>query len=158
MENIVRLALGTKFKPEDIDNILLICQKTDNLEVAVSMLLGLYVEPTFNQYAEDDSYYTNKEFVSYDPFKDKVTFKGNRVTKVYAWFKKDVEAIEENIISNTSYVNDAMSETKFKGTRDEFEDMFTRKEWKRTVNDKAETSTTYSYNWKKEEISYALAE
>lgn len=158
MENIVRVALATKFKPEDVDNILLICEKTDNMSIAVEMLLGLYVEPKFADEAKDDDYYTNRVFLSYDPFKDKVTFSGNRVDKTYAWFLKGALPIDDNVVSEHSYANDAMKQIGFKEDRDKFESLYERKLWKQKVREKAETSTTSSMSWRRDEMSYALAE
>tara|TARA_R110000772_G_scaffold62137_1_gene139593 strand:- start:7863 stop:8339 length:477 start_codon:yes stop_codon:yes gene_type:complete len=158
MDKLIRVALATKFKQEDVENILLICEKTDNISVAVEILLGLYEEPKFADEAKDDEYYTNRVFLSYDPFKDKVTFSGNRVIKTYAWFLKGALPIDDNVVSEHSYANDAMKEKNFKGDRDEFESLYERKLWKQDVREKAETSTTSSYNWIKEEKTYELAE
>lgn len=149
MQNsIFRVALATKFKEEDIDRILLICSKTENLPVAIEILLGIYEEPIINKMAKDNTQYRNRVFVDYCPFSDKVTYKANRVKSDDAWFLKDDDAIETNIVYAGYYTSDAMKRANFKGSEEEFLKKYERKVWKETVNEKTEESTISLRNWR----------
>lgn len=145
--SIEKVALATKFKEEDLDSILLICSKTENSSIAISMLLGIYEEPKFKSTAEDTESHTNRQFVSYCPFKDKVTYSTNKVNKVYAWFKKGDELTEKNIASNQSWYDDAMASLNFTGSRTEFEKIYHKVAYKVDVEENRTETTCNSSSW-----------
>jgi len=47
MEKLIKCALGTKFKTEQLDSVMEVINATPNPSVAVEILLGLYEEPFF---------------------------------------------------------------------------------------------------------------
>jgi hypothetical protein len=129
MENLIRVALGTKFPEEHIDNILLVSNATGNSRVAVEVLLGVYERPIIKERIVDTSNYgdrVNRVFLSYDIFKEEVKYQYNVAKRKSAWFDKECkELTEENIISKKSYTEDASSEVGM--TRSEFTSKY---EWK----------------------------
>ena len=114
---LLRVALETKFNPEDIDNVLKVISATGNSSVASTILLGKYKEPEFLPHCKDCSRKVNKTFMGYDPFKCEVVYTYNSITNKQAWFKVGDEPID--------------SEDKFKT----FKENYTWKTWKSTISD-----------------------
>lgn len=111
MENIIRIALSTKFKEDQLDSIIAIANATANNLVAVEILLGTYKEPAIGQFAGDTDTKHNRTFESYDRFTDKVYYTYNAVSKKKAWFKKGTtEFTKENIASSSTWNDDAVKE------------------------------------------------
>lgn len=111
MENIIRIALSTKFKEDQLDSVIAIANATANELVAVEILLGTYKEPAISQFAGDTDTKHNRTFESYDRFTDKVHYIYNAVSKKKAWFEKGTtEFTKENIASSTMWDSEAVKE------------------------------------------------
>ena len=73
MNNILRVALGTVFPKEQIDNVLEVINATPSPDVATAILLGIYVHPAL----QADAVIINDKdctFVSYNKWDDKVNY------------------------------------------------------------------------------------
>lgn len=109
--NIIRIALSTKFKEDQLDSIIAIANATANNLVAVEILLGTYKEPAISAFAGDTESKHNRTFESYDRFTDRVHFTYNAISKKRAWFKKGTtEFTKENIASSSTWDFDAVKE------------------------------------------------
>ena len=77
---IVSYALSMTFGSEKAPLLAEICEATPNATMAIEKLLGIYEEPIINAVAHPDceKYHIDKEFVSYDAWKNRVHFKGKR--------------------------------------------------------------------------------
>lgn len=69
-----------------------LAQATDNYEVAMAVILGIYEQPVIAQFS---SVYKDAEFVSYDKYRDKVHFKYQKKVKKGDYFPISVR--EEDI-------------------------------------------------------------
>lgn len=123
-ETLMRTALSTKYKDSDISNIMRVATSTGNAQLAIAMLLDLYVEPEINKYIaigdpktlKGDNQRRDLQLVQYNPFTDIVTYRyfGNKCTS--AWVPReeyDDEKISmENysIITKTRWYDDAAKE------------------------------------------------
>ena len=162
MENIVRVALATKFKEEDLDNILLIAHGTGNLEVACEMLLGAYEQPYYPEQIVDSDNRANRIAIAFDPFKREIEYKYNSITIKRGWVKKEVmknEDFEENkenyVFSTKTWKDDVAKE--FNITEKELEETSKLIELSRTISDRTSTGTMNLSQWLNHD-TYALAE
>ena len=77
---ITSYALSMSFAAEKAPLLTEICEQTPNAITAIETLLGIYEEPFINPVAHEkcEMAYIDKEFVSYEKWKDRVTFKAKR--------------------------------------------------------------------------------
>ena len=162
MENIIKVALATRFKQEDIDNIMFIAVGTGNVEVACEMLLGTYEQPYYPEVVVDSDNRANRVAIAFDPFKEEVEYKYNSITIKRGWVKKDVmdkEDFEENkekyVFSTKTWKDDVARE--FKITEEELEETSKLIELSREISDKTNNATMSLSQWNKLD-TYALAE
>jgi len=150
--SILRVALETKFNKEDIENVLKVISNSDNVEIATEILLGIYKEPVFKQFAKlNEDARTNIEFLSYNPFKNRVNYTYNQIITEKRWFKKTEKVfIQENAVSRSHWSDDAAKEL------DMTEEEFTKLHSKEIID--ANVSAMKSEGWasapKWEETSY----
>ena len=78
--NIISYALSVTFGSEKAPLLAEICEATPNSVFAIERLLGIDEPPFMNDMPHPDceKSYIDKEFVSYDIWKDRVHFKGMR--------------------------------------------------------------------------------
>ena len=99
-KSIESIALESKFNKENIPALLSIVNATENPQIALEILLGIYQQPSIFTVANDSSDEKNRTFLSFEPVNSKVSYSYNRVFTKEAWFKKDEENLsEENIVS-----------------------------------------------------------
>ena len=93
MSKILEIALSTKFNAEQIPGLMEVMINTPNVELATEILLGLYEEPTIDEYSIID----NKlcKFVRYNKWGNDVTYTYTTVKVKRIYVKKDVP--EESI-------------------------------------------------------------
>jgi len=77
---IVSYALSVTFGSEKAPLLAEVCEATPNAAIAIEKLLGIYEEPFIEPSAHPDceKNHIDKEFISYDIWKDRVHFKGKR--------------------------------------------------------------------------------
>lgn len=77
---IASYALSMTFGSEKAPLIAEICEATPNAVMAIEKLLGIYEDPIINAVAHEkcDMAYIDKEFISYDPWKDQLKYKAKR--------------------------------------------------------------------------------
>jgi hypothetical protein len=108
VSSVFGAALSTEFKREQIKDLLRVSQATGNIHVAIEILLGLYVEPEFpvNPTKYKNASQQNIEFVSYDPFTDRVNYRYKRAMGKDGWVDKQTQ----KMVSERYYPSDAMEE------------------------------------------------
>lgn len=109
--SIITIALSTKFTPEQIEGVLEIVNATPNPEVAVAVLLGIYVKPelpktpgNLSRFSEDKRDIT---FVSYDKYDDHIGYTYKTMKMKKGWIENGLTVDAANIVSTNRYVEDA---------------------------------------------------
>ena len=96
MEQILRVALGTIFPKENIDNILEVIHATPSHDVATAILLGIYEEPAL----QPDAVINDKDctLVSYNKWNDQVRYSYlvNDTKHIYIAKDTDTKLITED--------------------------------------------------------------
>lgn len=96
MNNILRVALGTVFPKEQIDNVLEVINATPSPDVATLILLGIYEEPAI----EDNAVISDKNctIVSYNKWTDQVRYSYlvNDTKHIYVAKDTDTSLITED--------------------------------------------------------------
>lgn len=148
--NIIKIALSTKFNSADIDSIIAVAEATENVNVAISILLGTYKEPALGKCAGDSETGHNRTFLRYDRFTDKVYFTFKPVSVKKAWFKKETtELTKENAVSFESWESKAVEELKCEDYK-ELRDSYKYEIYETTVSDKVSESYMTSQKWQEE--------
>lgn len=99
MKTIQEIALGTIFPKEQINTILEIVNATQNPQVAVELLLGIYEQPYIAKYVEHPDKGT-LSLIEYDKFRDKVYYTYIRKKKVGIYVDKTAD---ESLINADNY-------------------------------------------------------
>lgn len=109
--SIITIALSTKFTPEQIEGVLEIVNATPNPEVAVAVLLGIYVKPelpktpgNLSRFSEDKRDIT---FVSYDKYDDQIGYTYKTMKMKKGWIENGVTVDPANISNTNRYIEDA---------------------------------------------------
>lgn len=148
MNKIIEFALSTKFG-KDIEPIMEILQATGNAPVAAEMLLGIYKEPEILCkdciLCNDQDNKTDIEYVSYNRFKDEVTYKYHRVIRKEAWFKKGDMPHKDYIVSERYWAEDAAKQVGL--NVDEFKETYERLMYFTEIEEHYSTSTMSSGYW-----------
>lgn len=99
MKTIQEIALGTIFPKEQANTILEIVNATENPEVGLKMLLGIYEQPYIAQYVDhpEKKLLTFKE---YDKFKDRVSYTYVRRKQTGIYVNKNAD---ESLINADNY-------------------------------------------------------
>ena len=112
--SIIEIALGTKFNPEQIAGVLELINATPNAQVALEVILGVYVEPVVPNTPEDmsrfPSNYRNIKFISYDKYTNQVEYSYNTMLLTKGWIEIGLDIDRANIVSNRDWSNDAAKE------------------------------------------------
>jgi hypothetical protein len=148
---IQRVALGTKF--QELGGLEEIISATPNPEVAIELLLGIYVDPQINEVpAEFNMNHQNIEFVSYDKFRLEMTYRYQYAATKWYWFAKDVtEFVPANAVAEGSYSIDAVA--KYNKDNDcnlsleEFKQLFVCKCIVVSVSDEVKTACISLSHW-----------
>jgi hypothetical protein len=98
MEKLIKCALGTKFKTEQIDAVMEVINGTPNPQVATEILLGIYEEPLF----ADKHTISNREckFESFDKWTNQVSHSYVKNKQVYIYIKKGTD---KSLINKDNY-------------------------------------------------------
>jgi hypothetical protein len=96
MDKILKVALGTIFPKENIDNILEVIHATPSSDVATAILLGIYEEPAL----QPDAVINDKDctLVSYNKWNDQVRYSYlvNDTKHIYIAKDTDTKLITED--------------------------------------------------------------
>ena len=96
MDQILRVALGTIFPKENIDNILEVINATPSSDVATAILLGIYEKPTI----EDNAVISEKDctFLGYNKWSNEVhySYLVNDTKHIYVAKDTDTSLITED--------------------------------------------------------------
>lgn len=150
MNKIIKLAL-TQATPT-LEALLEIIAATPNPEVATEILLGIYEDPLIGEPGpEMDKQYHNIKFLSYDKFKEQVSFQYTRVQKTTGWVPINMEHPTVNdIVSTKSWVEDAFNNNPSGcATMEEFGLKHKRTTFIVKVTDEVEKTYTSLTNWHK---------
>jgi len=100
MEKLIKCALGTKFKTEQLDSVMEVINATPNPSVAVEILLGLYEEPFFvsRRTVRDIEYI----FQSFDKWSNQVSYTYTRNKKITIYIKKGTD---KSLINKDNYMD-----------------------------------------------------
>ena len=153
LSKIQKIALGTIFNPSQMEALEQVLNATSNPEVAIELLLGVYEQPYINAIpAEFNQNHQNIEFVSYDKFKDEVTYRYQYASTKYHWFAKEVkDFIVPNSVAEGSYSVDAVAQ--YNKTFDceisleDFKRMFISKSIVVSVDEKVQTNSVSLSQW-----------
>lgn len=99
MKTIQEIALGTIFPKEQVNTILEIVNATENPEIAIKVLLGIYEEPYVAKHVEHPEKGI-ATFKWYDKFKDRVWYSYQRKKTKAIYVDKNVD---ESIIDVDNY-------------------------------------------------------
>ena len=126
---------------------------TEQQEVAMHIVLGEYEAPHVNEQSEKlGKNYTNTFALSYNPLTNEVTFQFNPSEIKSGWIANELiekggEISVENFISTKYWVEDAMSDIKFEGTRQDFNRLFTKHDIVVGTSSRVETSKIDLDKW-----------
>ena len=98
MEKLIKCALGTKFKTEQLNDIMEVINGTPNPTVATEILLGLYEEPTFSY----NHMINNREctFEGFDKWTNQVSYSYLRNKQVRIYINKGTD---KSLINKDNY-------------------------------------------------------
>lgn len=125
--SILTIALASKFTTEQVNSILEVVHATNNPDVAIEILLGIYEEPKLPMEPVNprkfDSTKRNMLLTSYDKFSEQVSYQYYTMKTKFGWIEKGVTVDLANIVSTRRYSEDAAAELKltpdaFKSTHD----------------------------------------
>jgi len=119
---ILKLALASKFKEENIDAILEVVNATANPSVAASILLDIYIRPELSSIAKDTIGKVNRTFISVDYINDRVNYSYNSRYYNEGYCLKSIETpIKEDLLKEY-YKEDCIK--KLEITREEFDNLY----------------------------------
>ena len=153
LSKLQKVALGTIFNATQMEALEQVLNATPNPEVAIELLLGVYEQPKINEIpAEFNINHQNIEFVSYDKFKDEVTYRYQYASTKYHWFAKEVkEFTVANSVAEGSYSVDAVAQYNktfdYGLSLDEFKKMFICKCIVTCVDEKVQTNSISLSHW-----------
>jgi hypothetical protein len=148
MDKLIRVALATKFKEEDLENILFIANATGNAPIACEMLLGVFEHPVVPEFAFDSDNRKNRELTNYSVFSDTVNFTYNQVSTKQAWFMKDeLEPTEENMVSSEYYSEEAWKESGKYNSEKHFKEWCEKKTYFRKVSERKSNGSCTLGQW-----------
>lgn len=144
---IERIALSTKFSPEEIDILLQISNATSNPLVCIELLLGIYQERDINPTAKDISNEQNRTFISYDCIKDEVSYSYNRIETKSGYINIGTEnPTVEDFITTKGYYEDEIAES-VGLTKQEFNSKYVKTTIVTKTFDEIRYSITSLSNW-----------
>ena len=78
MNKIMKALLQAKFPTLNVEDLFEVINSTSNPEIATEVLCGLYEAPKIEGFAKDTNSEVNRVFLSYDKYKNKVTYSYNK--------------------------------------------------------------------------------
>lgn len=153
LSKLQKIALGTMFNANQMEALEQVLNATHNPEVAIELLLGVYEQPKINEIpAEFNINHQNIEFVSYDKFKDEVTYRYQYASTKYHWFAKEVkDFVVTNSVAEGSYTSDAVAQYNktfdCEISLDEFKKMFICKCIVVSVDERVQTNSVSLSQW-----------
>ena len=149
MNKIINAALSTKFKGVNVETLMEVINATGNAIVATELILGAYEAPVIPAlpvkgyiYKEDK----NTLFVSYDKFKDEITYSYNRQNVREGWVKNDVENPQvDALLYENYYVGEAAKKAGL--AEDDFKAQYTKISFDLGLETRLRTRECSLNNW-----------
>jgi hypothetical protein len=154
----------------NVDQLLQVAEATENPEIAIEILLGVYEMPEIRSTSNKDrinNEYPSNRFVSFNPMTNRVTFEHNMTKTDYGWFLPDADASKDNVISKAGYNDDEkaladycnLTGANIDNTRKNFRSILARKKYIVEILPDKTTSDCELSNWQSADWieNYALA-
>jgi len=142
---LIKLALEGKFDDSQLSSILDVINMSQNRVVTTLILLGKFEEPKFQKTLPDMDPKVDIKFDHYDSINDRIHYSYLNRSYREAWFKKDTEKVEENIVSTSRYSGDAAKELEI--SREELIQNYTYAQYNITINNKISNDYMSSDRW-----------
>ena len=149
MENIIKAYLALKFPEADMTTLYKVIAATGNEAVATEMLAGLYVEAILIQQSiKRSKNEINPTFISFDPFKNEVTYSYFSRESVEVWQKSGEELLtwETRKTGPKAYYGRDLA-TELGITPDEVSENWSKVYIYGPISEIASTSVTNLSNW-----------
>ena len=144
--SIESIALESKFNKENIPALLTVVNATENPQIALEILLGIYQYPDIFTVANDSNEEKKRTFVSFEPIGSKVTYSYYPVSTKEAWFKKGEENLSEENIVSTKYWSSGVAD-ELGISEKEVREIYAHKTYETTVSTDISVRTVSLQEW-----------
>lgn len=134
LSKIQKVALRSIYNADQMNALEEILSATPNPEVAIELLLNVYEQPEINEVDSlNEPSQLDRTFVSYDKFRDEVTYSYIYAKTKHCWFAQDeTEFTVEKSVAEGTWLSDVVSDYNKRNhtdySIDEFRKLFVRKE------------------------------